>query len=65
VHRPESEIAAALTAVQDAHPNVRIGSYPREGAQHGRFSTQVVLRSRDRVALAAARAALDRALETA
>ena len=63
VQRPESEIAAALTAVQEAHPAVRIGSYPRE--EHGRFSTQVVLRSRDRDALQAARAALDRALETA
>ena len=42
---PESRIAAALREIQDAHPGVMIGSYPR--SVDGRFSTQIVVRSRD------------------
>jgi molybdenum cofactor synthesis domain-containing protein len=61
-HRGEGEIAAPAAAVQKAHPNVRIGSYPYHDGT--RFTTRLVLRSRDPEALAAARAAMDRALET-
>ena len=42
---PESRIAASLREIQDAHPGVMIGSYPR--SVDGRFSTQIVVRSRD------------------
>lgn len=42
---PESRIASALREIQDAHPGVMIGSYPR--SVDGRFSTQIVVRSRD------------------
>ncbi|WP_425086863.1 competence/damage-inducible protein A [Stappia sp.] len=49
---PESRIAAALGAIQDASPGVMIGSYPR--SNDGRFSTQIVVRSRDIAAMNAA-----------
>lgn len=52
----ESAIAAPLSAVQDAHPRVEIGSYPF--ARSGRFGTSLVVRSTDRVALDAAAAAV-------
>ncbi|MBC2860208.1 competence/damage-inducible protein A [Stappia sp. 28M-7] len=42
---PESRIAASLRKIQDAHSGVMIGSYPR--SIDGRFSTQIVVRSRD------------------
>ncbi len=42
---PESRIADALRRIQEAHPGVLIGSYPR--SVDGRFSTQIVVRSRD------------------
>jgi molybdenum cofactor synthesis domain-containing protein len=42
---PESRIAASLREIQDAHSGVMIGSYPR--SIDGRFSTQIVVRSRD------------------
>lgn len=42
---PESRIAASLREIQGAHPGVMIGSYPR--SVDGRFSTQIVVRSRD------------------
>jgi len=58
--RGEGDIAVAAGEVQKAHPDVRIGSYPyHDGA---RFTTRLVLRSRDAGALAAARAAMDQAL---
>jgi molybdenum cofactor synthesis domain-containing protein len=59
-HRGEGEIAAPAAAVQAAHPGVRIGSYPYHDGN--RFTTRLVLRSRDADALAAARRALEDAL---
>jgi molybdopterin-biosynthesis enzyme MoeA-like protein len=59
-HRGEGEIAAPAAAVQDAHPAVRIGSYPYHDGT--RFTTRLVLRSRDAGALASARSALEKAL---
>ena len=50
----ESAIAAPLSSVQDAHPQVEIGSYPF--VRSGRFGTSLVLRSADHVALDAAAA---------
>ncbi|SOC25888.1 competence/damage-inducible protein A [Stappia indica] len=46
---PESRIAASLREIQGAHPGVMIGSYPR--SVDGRFSTQIVVRSRDEALL--------------
>ena len=59
--RGEGDIAAAAGEVQKAHPDVRIGSYPYHDGE--KFTTRLVLRSRDAGALAAARAAMDRALK--
>ena len=59
--RGEGDIAASAADVQKAHPGVRIGSYPYHDGE--RFTTRLVLRSRDAEALAAARAAMDRALQ--
>jgi molybdenum cofactor synthesis domain-containing protein len=58
--RGEGEVAAAVAAVQAAHPNVRIGSYPYHDGE--RFTTRLVLRSRDADALKAARDAMEEAL---
>jgi molybdenum cofactor synthesis domain-containing protein len=41
----EGDIGTALTAVQKAHPDTSIGSYPRYDGQ--RFSTEIVVRARD------------------
>jgi molybdenum cofactor synthesis domain-containing protein len=60
--RPEGDVAAVLSAVHEAHPAVRIGSYPFHDGT--RYLTRIVLRSRDADALRAARAALDRALQS-
>ncbi|MEQ8372852.1 MAG: molybdopterin-binding protein [Roseibium aggregatum] len=49
---PESRIAEHLAAIQDAHPQTLIGSYPR--ATDGKFTTQIVIRSRDEAILMAA-----------
>jgi len=62
-HRGEGDIAVSAAEVQAAYPNVRIGSYPYHDGT--RFTTRLVLRSRDAEALAAARAAMDRALKNA
>ena len=62
-HRGEGDIAAPAAAVQAEFPGVRIGSYPYHDGE--RFTTRLVLRSRDGEALAAASAAMDRALKTA
>jgi molybdenum cofactor synthesis domain-containing protein len=59
--RGEGEIAAPAAAVQAAHPGVRIGSYPYHDGT--RFTTRLVLRSRDPEALAAATGAMRAALE--
>jgi molybdenum cofactor synthesis domain-containing protein len=58
--RGEGEIAVPAAEVQKAFPNVRIGSYPYHDGT--RFTTRLVLRSRDRNALNAASAALREAL---
>lgn len=48
----EGDIGILLGAIQKAHPETTIGSYPRfDGRQ---FSTELVVRSRDRAALEAA-----------
>jgi molybdenum cofactor synthesis domain-containing protein len=49
---PESRIAERLAAIQDAHPDTLIGSYPN--ASDGKFTTQIVIRSRDESILKAA-----------
>jgi molybdenum cofactor synthesis domain-containing protein len=59
-HRGEGDIAAPAAAVQAAHPEVRIGSYPYHDGT--RFTTRLVLRSRDAAALAAATAELRSAI---
>jgi molybdopterin-biosynthesis enzyme MoeA-like protein len=61
-HRGEGDIAVPAATVQKAFPNVRIGSYPYHDGQ--RFTTRLVLRSRDKEALAAAKAAMDQALKS-
>jgi molybdopterin-biosynthesis enzyme MoeA-like protein len=61
--RGEGDIAELAAAVQKAFPGVRIGSYPYHDGQ--RFTTRLVLRSRDAEALAQARAAIDGGLGTA
>jgi molybdenum cofactor synthesis domain-containing protein len=52
----ESAIAAPLSAVQDTHPQVEIGSYPF--VRSGRFGVSLVIRSTDRAALDVAAAAV-------
>ena len=56
VERPEGEIAGPLRLVAEAHPAVSIGSYPFNAA--GRLGANLVARSEDPAALAAAVAAL-------
>ncbi|MFO1143249.1 MAG: molybdopterin-binding protein [Amaricoccus sp.] len=56
VMRPEGIIAGPLRNVADAHPAVAIGSYPFN--RDGTFGANVVARSNDPDALAAAAAAL-------
>ena len=52
----EGDIATPLAAVQRAHPEVSIGSYPF--IEGNRFNTNLVIRSRDPAALAAAKVAV-------
>ena len=61
-NRGEGDIAVPAASVQAAHPSVRVGSYPYHDGQ--RFTTRLVLRSRDADALAAAVAAMDQALKS-
>ena len=56
VDRPEGEIAGPLRLVAEAHPSVSIGSYPFNTV--GRFGSNLVARSEDPEALAAAMADL-------
>jgi molybdenum cofactor synthesis domain-containing protein len=56
VDRAEGEIAGPLRLVAEAHPRVSIGSYPFNAA--GRFGSNLVARSEDPDALAAALADL-------
>ena len=60
--RGEGDVAALLETLQADFRSVRIGSYPYHDGT--RFTTRIVLRSRDASALKAARGALDAALET-
>ena len=60
--RGEGDVAALLEMLQADYPGVRIGSYPYHDGS--RFTTRIVLRSRDGPALKAARAALDAALKS-
>jgi nicotinamide-nucleotide amidase len=57
----ESRIVAVLEAAGERHPAVRIGSYPRFGAEGS--TVELVLKSNDRDALAAATVWLEQALE--
>ena len=54
---PEGRYGEALAAIAGAHPNVAIGSYP--AFKDGRFNNQIVVRSKDEVAVAAARRAVE------
>ena len=56
----EGDVATPLAAVQRAHPEVSIGSYPF--IEGNRFNTNLVIRSRDPAALAAAKAAVAKML---
>jgi molybdenum cofactor synthesis domain-containing protein len=57
----ESVISASLAETGERWPNVLVGSYPSFG--NGGFTVEVVLKSSDAVALAAASAWLDSAIE--
>ena len=48
----EGDIGTPLSAVQKAHPETSIGSYPRYVGE--KFSTEIVVRARDQAALDAA-----------
>ena len=53
----QGDLAEAAARVQAAHPAVRIGSYPHHDGK--RFTTRLVLRSRDAAALEAAAMAVE------
>jgi len=53
----EGDIGTLLGAVQKAHPQTSIGSYPKYDGQ--RFSTELVVRARDQQALDAAAEAVE------
>jgi molybdenum cofactor synthesis domain-containing protein len=57
---PEGEIGGPLREIQKHHPAVAIGSYPR--SEGGRYFAELVVRSRDRDALDAARVAVEEML---
>ncbi len=57
----EGDIGGPLAAIQKEHPMVAIGSYPRFDGQ--RYSTELVIRSRDAAALDAARGAVEAMIE--
>ncbi|MBB3948711.1 molybdenum cofactor synthesis domain-containing protein [Rhizobium skierniewicense] len=64
VHSPygEGDIGTPLSAVQKAHPQTSIGSYPKYDGQ--RFSTEIVVRAREADALSAAARDVEAMLET-
>jgi molybdopterin-biosynthesis enzyme MoeA-like protein len=49
---PEGEIAELFAAHQKVYPDVAMGSYP--GMRGGRYTTELVLRARDKARLAKA-----------
>ncbi|MFC3162745.1 competence/damage-inducible protein A [Ciceribacter thiooxidans] len=57
----EGDIGTALAVVQGAHPSTSIGSYPKFDGE--RFSTELVVRSRDEIALDAAASAISAMIE--
>jgi molybdopterin-biosynthesis enzyme MoeA-like protein len=57
----ESRIVAVLEAAGEQHPDVRIGSYPSFGAEGS--AVEIVLKSSDPKALAAAQAWLEREID--
>ena len=58
----EGDIGTLLSAVQKAHPQTSIGSYPRFDGQ--KFSTEIVIRARDGADLCAAADAVSAMIET-
>ena len=58
---PEGAYAAALGDVAAEHPNLSIGSYP--SLANGRFQNQIVVRGRDRAAVAATREKIETFLQ--
>lgn len=58
----EGDIGTPLTAIQKAHPETSIGSYPKYDGQ--RFSTEIVVRARDADVLKAAADAVAAMIET-
>ncbi|KJF66361.1 competence/damage-inducible protein A [Rhizobium nepotum] len=58
----EGDIGTPLTAVQKAHPETSIGSYPKYDGQ--RFSTEIVVRARDAAVLKAAADAVAAMIES-
>ena len=52
----EGDIGEELGAIQKAHPDTAIGSYPRFDGQ--RYTTELVVRSREAAAMDAAAAAI-------
>lgn len=61
VDRGEGDIAAPLTALSERHPALSFGSYPFQQPD-GKFGTNIVIRGTDPDELAAARAALEKAV---
>ena len=57
---PEGDFAGALTEIAAAHPAASIGSYPSMTPEG--FRNRIVVRGRDREAVAAARAAIEQLL---
>ncbi|MDI7865087.1 competence/damage-inducible protein A [Rhizobiaceae bacterium n13] len=57
----EGDIGSPLAAIQKAHPETSIGSYPRFDGQ--KFSTEIVIRARDEAAIAPAFAAVERMID--
>lgn len=60
--RGEGEIADWLSDLQDEHPEVRFGSYPYQDGR--RFTTRIVIRSRDGEALKKAAEAVESRLQS-
>jgi len=60
---PESRLADQIGQIQNTYPDTLIGSYPR--TKDGRFTTQIVVRSRDETLLSQATAAVEAAVADA